>query len=138
MIRTVFWGVRGSVPAPGAQTAGIGGNTSCVEMRCGDTRLIFAAGSGPPPQPASTVSVRPVARSKASARSLGTRRAPAADDRGRLDRARTLYQAEFEKGDISAGVIMPLAKLNLQLGNVEQAIVLLERFVEQRPDHEAA
>ncbi|MCA9530699.1 MAG: MBL fold metallo-hydrolase [Myxococcales bacterium] len=45
-MRTVFWGVRGSVPAPGAQTAGIGGNTSCVEMRCGDTRLIFDAGTG--------------------------------------------------------------------------------------------
>ncbi len=46
MIRTKFWGVRGSIPAPGAATAGVGGNTSCVEMRCGESRLIFDAGTG--------------------------------------------------------------------------------------------
>jgi len=46
MIRTKFWGVRGSIPAPGTATAGIGGNTSCVEMRCGSARLIFDAGTG--------------------------------------------------------------------------------------------
>jgi len=45
MIRTKFWGVRGSIPAPGAATAGIGGNTSCVEMQCGDERLVFDAGT---------------------------------------------------------------------------------------------
>lgn len=41
-----FWGVRGSIPAPGAQTVRYGGNTSCVEVRCGDSILIFDAGSG--------------------------------------------------------------------------------------------
>ena len=28
-----FWGVRGSVPAPGPETTRYGGNTSCVELR---------------------------------------------------------------------------------------------------------
>lgn len=41
-----FWGVRGSVPAPGAHTAGVGGNTSCVEVRCGDETIVFDAGTG--------------------------------------------------------------------------------------------
>ena len=43
-----FWGVRGSIPSPGKDTAGYGGNTSCVEMRCGPHVLIFDAGSGLP------------------------------------------------------------------------------------------
>ena len=41
-----FWGVRGSIPCPGAETIRYGGNTSCVEMRCGRHVLIFDAGSG--------------------------------------------------------------------------------------------
>ncbi|MGI9465082.1 MAG: MBL fold metallo-hydrolase [Aestuariivirgaceae bacterium] len=41
-----FWGVRGSIPAPGPKTAIYGGNTPCVEVICGDQRLIFDAGSG--------------------------------------------------------------------------------------------
>ena len=41
-----FWGVRGSIASPGAATAAVGGNTSCVEVRCGDQRLIFDAGTG--------------------------------------------------------------------------------------------
>jgi phosphoribosyl 1,2-cyclic phosphodiesterase len=41
-----FWGVRGSIPSPGGTTARYGGNTSCVEMRCGPNLLIFDAGSG--------------------------------------------------------------------------------------------
>jgi phosphoribosyl 1,2-cyclic phosphodiesterase len=41
-----FWGVRGSIASPGAATAGVGGNTSCVEVRCGATRLILDAGTG--------------------------------------------------------------------------------------------
>ncbi|VXD24779.1 MBL fold metallo-hydrolase [Planktothrix paucivesiculata] len=41
-----FWGVRGSIPTPGAQTVEYGGNTSCVEMRLGEKRLIFDAGTG--------------------------------------------------------------------------------------------
>jgi phosphoribosyl 1,2-cyclic phosphodiesterase len=41
-----FWGVRGSVPAPGPETAAVGGNTSCVEVVCGDTRIVLDAGTG--------------------------------------------------------------------------------------------
>lgn len=41
-----FWGVRGSIPSPGVDTAGVGGNTSCVEVRCGSTRLVLDAGTG--------------------------------------------------------------------------------------------
>ncbi len=41
-----FWGVRGSIPAPGFETARYGGNTSCVEVRAGDSILILDAGSG--------------------------------------------------------------------------------------------
>lgn len=41
-----FWGVRGSIACPEPHTARYGGNTSCVEVLCGDNRLIFDAGSG--------------------------------------------------------------------------------------------
>jgi phosphoribosyl 1,2-cyclic phosphodiesterase len=41
-----FWGVRGSIPCPGAGTARYGGNTPCVEIRCGEHILIFDAGTG--------------------------------------------------------------------------------------------
>ena len=41
-----FWGVRGSLPAPGAATARYGGNTLCVELRCGPHLLILDGGSG--------------------------------------------------------------------------------------------
>ncbi len=41
-----FCGVRGSIAAPGPHTARYGGNTSCVEMRCGGRLLVFDAGSG--------------------------------------------------------------------------------------------
>jgi phosphoribosyl 1,2-cyclic phosphodiesterase len=41
-----FWGVRGSVPAPGPQTAAVGGNTSCVELRFGDEIIVLDAGTG--------------------------------------------------------------------------------------------
>jgi phosphoribosyl 1,2-cyclic phosphodiesterase len=41
-----FWGVRGSIPAPGPRTQRYGGNTPCVEMRCGDELLIFDLGTG--------------------------------------------------------------------------------------------
>lgn len=41
-----FWGVRGSIATPGPLTARVGGNTSCVEVRCGGTRLILDAGTG--------------------------------------------------------------------------------------------
>ncbi len=41
-----FWGVRGSLPSPGQDTALVGGNTPCVEVITGDTRLVLDAGSG--------------------------------------------------------------------------------------------
>lgn len=41
-----FWGVRGSIACPGAQTVRYGGNTSCVEMMVGGRRLIFDGGTG--------------------------------------------------------------------------------------------
>lgn len=41
-----FWGVRGSIAAPGPETVRYGGNTPCVEVRCGDARLVFDAGTG--------------------------------------------------------------------------------------------
>jgi phosphoribosyl 1,2-cyclic phosphodiesterase len=41
-----FWGVRGSVACPGPNTVRYGGNTSCVEVWCGDDLLIFDAGTG--------------------------------------------------------------------------------------------
>jgi phosphoribosyl 1,2-cyclic phosphodiesterase len=41
-----FWGTRGSIPTPGSRTSLYGGNTACVEVRCGDDILIFDAGTG--------------------------------------------------------------------------------------------
>ena len=41
-----FWGVRGSIPCPGASTVRYGGNTPCVEMEVGGERLIFDGGTG--------------------------------------------------------------------------------------------
>ncbi|MBN1349429.1 MBL fold metallo-hydrolase [candidate division KSB1 bacterium] len=42
-----FWGTRGSIPAPGPDTAKYGGNTTCVEVRLEDgTLIIFDAGTG--------------------------------------------------------------------------------------------
>ncbi|MBP2293903.1 MBL fold metallo-hydrolase [Azospirillum rugosum] len=41
-----FWGVRGSIASPGPDTLRYGGNTPCVEVRCGDALLILDAGTG--------------------------------------------------------------------------------------------
>lgn len=41
-----FWGTRGSIPTPGDRTRKYGGNTSCIEVRMGDTLFILDAGSG--------------------------------------------------------------------------------------------
>lgn len=41
-----FWGVRGSIACPGEGTVRYGGNTSCLEVLCGNQRLIFDAGTG--------------------------------------------------------------------------------------------
>lgn len=41
-----FWGVRGSVPCSGPEVIKYGGNTACLEVRCGTRVLIFDAGTG--------------------------------------------------------------------------------------------
>jgi len=41
-----FWGVRGSIPSPGAQTALVGGNTTSVEVRMATETLLIDGGSG--------------------------------------------------------------------------------------------
>ena len=42
-----FWGVRGSIPTPIAQNMGVGGNTSCLEVRLpGGEVLIVDGGTG--------------------------------------------------------------------------------------------
>ncbi len=41
-----FWGVRGSVPCPGPATRRYGGNSPCVEVRCGGRLIILDAGTG--------------------------------------------------------------------------------------------
>ena len=46
MFRITFWGVRGSIPSPGPATVEVGGNTACVEVRCGDELIILDGGTG--------------------------------------------------------------------------------------------
>ena len=41
-----FWGVRGSISVCDENTVRYGGNTSCLEIRCGKKLLIFDAGTG--------------------------------------------------------------------------------------------
>ena len=41
-----FWGVRGSIACSGPLTARYGGNTSSLEVRCGERLLLFDAGTG--------------------------------------------------------------------------------------------
>jgi phosphoribosyl 1,2-cyclic phosphodiesterase len=41
-----FWGVRGTIATPGPDTVRYGGNTTCIEVRCGPHLLIFDAGTG--------------------------------------------------------------------------------------------
>jgi len=45
-LSVTFWGVRGSIACPGHSYERYGGNTSCLEMRCGEDILIFDAGTG--------------------------------------------------------------------------------------------
>ena len=45
-MQITFWGVRGSIPTPGPDTVEIGGNTSCVEVRAGNSLLVFDGGTG--------------------------------------------------------------------------------------------
>ena len=42
----IFWGVRGGIPTPGADTTVFGGNSPCVEVDCGDRIIVFDAGTG--------------------------------------------------------------------------------------------
>jgi phosphoribosyl 1,2-cyclic phosphodiesterase len=44
--RLKFWGVRGSIAAPGPETVHYGGNTSCVEVRSGEDIVVLDAGTG--------------------------------------------------------------------------------------------
>lgn len=41
-----FWGVRGSIPAPGPDTVRYGGNTACVEFRGDGEIIIMDSGTG--------------------------------------------------------------------------------------------
>ena len=46
-MRVTLWGTRGSVAAPGPDTARYGGNTACVQVEGGDgTLLVLDAGTG--------------------------------------------------------------------------------------------
>src|SRR6185436_16233841 len=45
-MRIKMWGVRGSIPTPGPGTVEVGGNTSCYEVRAGDTLIILDGGTG--------------------------------------------------------------------------------------------
>src|SRR4051795_204842 len=46
-VRVRYWGARGSIPAPRAEMALHGGNTSCVELTLSDgTEVILDAGTG--------------------------------------------------------------------------------------------
>ena len=44
-----FWGARGTIACPGREFARYGGNTACVEVRCGDHLVIFDGGTGARP-----------------------------------------------------------------------------------------
>ena len=43
-MKVKFWGVRGSIPSPGPNTTRYGGNTTCIEVRTDDNRLIILDG----------------------------------------------------------------------------------------------
>jgi phosphoribosyl 1,2-cyclic phosphodiesterase len=46
LFQVKLWGIRGSLPVSGPLFRKFGGNTMCIEVRCGDHVLIFDAGSG--------------------------------------------------------------------------------------------
>lgn len=52
-----------------------------------------------------------------------------------FDEAKALYESLYKDGDTSPDVIIPLAKLYLQFGDVDGAIRLMEQFVQQNPLH---
>ena len=41
-----IWGARGTLASDSKSTVRYGGNTACIEVTCGDDRLLFDAGSG--------------------------------------------------------------------------------------------
>ncbi|UPT75237.1 MAG: hypothetical protein M0D55_05915 [Elusimicrobiota bacterium] len=45
-MRVKFWGVRGSIAAPGPKTLRYGGNTPCVELEIAGETYIIDAGTG--------------------------------------------------------------------------------------------
>ena len=45
-LRVKIWGARGTLPVSGEKFHKYGGNTICIEVRCGDHILLFDAGSG--------------------------------------------------------------------------------------------
>jgi CheY-like chemotaxis protein/phosphoribosyl 1,2-cyclic phosphodiesterase len=45
-VKVKFWGTRGSIPTPGPRTLRYGGNTCCVEVRCGDDIIMLDCGTG--------------------------------------------------------------------------------------------
>ena len=45
-MRVKFWGTRGSLARPGRDTVRYGGNTSSLEVRCGERLLLFDGGTG--------------------------------------------------------------------------------------------
>ena len=47
LMEVTFWGVRGSIPAPGPATVRYGGNTSCVSVRpSSDGLIVLDCGTG--------------------------------------------------------------------------------------------
>ena len=44
--RVKLWGVRGSIPVPGASTVRYGGNTTCIEVRADGEIIVLDAGTG--------------------------------------------------------------------------------------------
>ncbi len=46
-MRVRFWGVRGTIPSPGADTVRVGGNTACIDIFTSDQQVIILdAGTG--------------------------------------------------------------------------------------------
>jgi phosphoribosyl 1,2-cyclic phosphodiesterase len=46
VLSLTFWGVRGSIPAPGRDTIRYGGETTCLEIRAGEHTVVVDCGSG--------------------------------------------------------------------------------------------
>ncbi len=54
------------------------------------------------------------------------------------DKARALYEQQYESGNLSLDVVMHLTGVYLQFGDVDKAIAVMEDFVARHPDHLAA